>query len=137
MDKLSAQRRSDNMRQIRSKDTLPERLLRRWLHAEGYRFRLYRRDLPGTPDLTFPGRHKVIFVHGCFWHQHRGCKEGRVPGSRTAYWGPKLIRNQNRDIDAQQSLRRQGWKILVIWECEFENPDSVMRRARKFLDAPK
>ena len=89
MDKLSAERRSANMRQIRSKDTTPELALRRMLHRLGYRFRLHRKDLPGKPDLVFPSRRKVIFVHGCFWHQHPACREGRVPRSRLEYWEPK------------------------------------------------
>jgi DNA mismatch endonuclease (patch repair protein) len=118
MDKLSAERRSANMARIRSKDTKPEVLLRRLLHAEGYRFRLHRKDLPGKPDLVFPSRKKAIFVHGCFWHQHPGCREGRVPGSRREYWEPKLARNQQRDTAALIALKALGWDVLTVWECE-------------------
>jgi DNA mismatch endonuclease (patch repair protein) len=133
MDKLTAEGRSDNMRQIRSKDTAPEILLRRMLHREGYRFRLHRKDLPGNPDLVFPGRRKVIFVHGCFWHQHHGCREGRVPGSRREYWEPKLARNQQRDATALARLREHRWQFLVLWECEMKDADTVLKLARQFL----
>jgi DNA mismatch endonuclease, patch repair protein len=121
------------MRRIRSKDTSPELALRSLIHRLGYRFRLHRKDLPGKPDLVFPSRQKVIFVHGCFWHQHPECREGRVPGSRLEYWGPKLRRNQERDADAQASLKGQGWKCLVLWECELKNISAAERKVRKFL----
>ena len=133
VDKLSAQRRSANMRQIRSKDTSPELLLRRLIHGLGYRFRLHRKDLPGNPDIVFPARRKVIFVHGCFWHQHQLCREGRVPNSRLEYWGPKLRRNQERDALAQSSLRQQGWQYLVIWECELRDSTAALKRVKGFL----
>ena len=133
MDKLSAERRSANMRQIRSKDTKPEVLLRRLLHAQGYRFRLHRKDLPGKPDLVFPSRKKAIFVHGCFWHQHPGCREGRVPGSRPEYWEPKLARNQQRDAAAQAALKEQGWHCLTVWECELKDAATVMKNVTDFL----
>jgi DNA mismatch endonuclease, patch repair protein len=133
MDKLSAERRSENMRQIRSKNTNPEVLLRRLIHAQGYRFRLHRKDLPGKPDLVFSSRRKVIFVHGCFWHQHPGCREGRLPSSRLEYWGPKLQRNRQRDLANRLELKRKGWTCLTIWECELSDTDAVMKRVRRFL----
>jgi DNA mismatch endonuclease, patch repair protein len=133
MDKLSTERRSANMRQIRSKDTKPEVLLRRLLHAQGYRFRLHRKDLPGKPDLVFPSRKKAIFVHGCFWHQHPGCREGRVPGSRREYWEPKLARNQQRDAAAQAALKEQGWRYLIVWECELDDATSAIKNVVSFL----
>lgn len=134
MDKLSQQRRSDNMRQIRSKDTTPELILRRLIHMMGYRFRLHRKDLPGKPDLVFPGRKKVIFLHGCFWHQHKGCREGRLPGTRREYWGPKLARNQERDALSEAALKSLGWGVLTLWECEVEKePAVVLRQLRRFL----
>jgi DNA mismatch endonuclease (patch repair protein) len=133
MDKLSSERRSANMARIRSNDTSPEIALRKLIHGIGYRFRLHRKDLPGRPDLVFPSRRKVIFVHGCFWHQHPECREGRLPGSRLEYWGPKLRRNQERDADAQARLKSQGWKNLVLWECELKNIDAAERKVRKFL----
>jgi DNA mismatch endonuclease (patch repair protein) len=133
MDKLSAERRSANMRRIRSKNTAPELLLRRMLHRLGYRFRLHRKDLPGKPDLVFPSRRKVIFVHGCFWHQHSGCREGRVPGTRLDYWEPKLTRNQQRDAAAQLAMREQGWRFLVVWECELKDTTAALRTVKRFL----
>jgi DNA mismatch endonuclease (patch repair protein) len=133
MDKLSAEHRSQNMRQIRSKDTAPEVLLRQMLHRCGYRFRLHREELPGKPDLVFPSRRKVIFVHGCFWHQHPGCREGRVPGSRRDYWEPKLARNGQRDRSAQAALKEQGWDYLVLWECDLKNASTALTTAQKFL----
>lgn len=121
------------MARIRSKDTSPELALRRLIHRLGYRFRLHRKDLPGKPDLVFPSRRKVIFVHGCFWHQHPQCREGRVPGSRPEYWGPKLRRNQERDADAQARLQAEGWKYLVVWECDLKNIGAAEQKVRKFL----
>ena len=137
MDKLSVERRSANMRQIRSKDTAPELFLRRLLYRKGYRFRLHRKDLPGKPDLVFPARRKVIFVHGCFWHLHPGCREGRVPESRRSYWEPKLARNRQRDVMAQASLAEQGWKTLTVWECELaKESGELLSRLIDFLGAP-
>ena len=133
MDKLSAERRSANMRQIRSENTAPELLLRKILHRLGYRFRLHRKDLPGKPDLVFPSRLKVIFVHGCFWHQHSGCKEGRVPQSRREYWEPKLSRNQKRDAASQMCLEELGWRFLVVWECELKDTAAALRTVKRFL----
>jgi DNA mismatch endonuclease (patch repair protein) len=137
MDKLSTERRSANMRQIKSKDTAPELLLRQLLHRSGYRFRLHRKDLSGKPDLVFPSRRKVIFVHGCFWHQHPGCREGRVPGSRRDYWEPKLLRNQQRDSAAQTALGERGWNELTVWECELgKDIRSTVERVVEFLASP-
>jgi len=133
MDKLSADRRSENMRRIRSADMKPEMMVRRLAHKLGYRFRLRRKDLPGKPDLVFVGRRKAVFVHGCFWHQHRRCREGRLPKSNRAYWKPKLIRNVKRDAAAIAQLTRAGWRVLVVWECETKEAESVRRRLRKFL----
>ncbi len=134
MDNLSPERRSANMRQIRSKNSGPEIVLRSLVHRLGYRFRLHRKDLPGKPDLVFPGRRKVIFVHGCFWHQHKGCGEGRLPGTRREYWAPKLARNQERDALSQAALKSLGWGILTLWECELEvGPAVISRVIRRFL----
>jgi DNA mismatch endonuclease, patch repair protein len=133
MDRISVERRSANMRRIRSTNTSPELALRRFLHGLGYRFRLHRKDLPGKPDLVFPGRRKVIFVHGCFWHQHSSCREGRIPGSRVEYWGPKLNRNQTRDAANQGLLKEQGWNVLVIWECELKDLKCIRSRVKYFL----
>lgn len=121
------------MSKIRSEDTKPEVLLRSLLHKAGYRFRLHRKDLPGKPDIVFPGLRKVIFVHGCFWHQHPGCREGRLPGSRQNYWRPKLERNTQRDEIAMRELRKEGWDVIVIWECETALPD-LLNIVRSFLE---
>src|SRR5579872_3688501 len=132
-DKLSAERRSANMRRIRSKDTGPELALRSMVHRLGYRFRVHRKDLPGTPDLVFPSRRKVIFVHGCFWHQHSGCGEGRVPASRREYWQPKLKRNQFRDARNQILLKDDGWGVLTVWECSLKKPKLLVKALQRFL----
>jgi DNA mismatch endonuclease, patch repair protein len=137
VDRISTEVRSANMRSIRSRDTVPELLLRRMLHNAGYRFRLHRKELPGKPDLVFPGRRKVIFVHGCFWHQHPGCAEGRVPQSRRDYWEPKLTRNRERDAMAQAALKQQGWQYAVIWECELKNARAAMKVITRFLSATR
>lgn len=133
MDKISPQRRSANMRAIRSKGMKPEMLVRRLVHSLGYRYRLHRKDLPGKPDLAFIGQRKAIFVHGCFWHQHPGCREGRVPGSNTGYWGPKLARNAERDRENEARLRAAGWRVLTVWECETGQPDALSARLISFL----
>jgi DNA mismatch endonuclease (patch repair protein) len=133
MDKLTPERRSENMRKIKSKGMKPELLVRSLAHRLGYRFRLHRRDLPGMPDLSFPGLKKVIFVHGCFWHQHTKCREGRLPKSRQEYWIPKLGRNIARDMEHTAALKKEGWRVLTLWECEIENGAQIERRLRKFL----
>lgn len=120
-DKLSVERRSANMRAVRSKDTKPEMLVRRAVYALGYRYRLHRRDLPGKPDLAFIGKRKAIFVHGCFWHQHEDCREASKPKSNGGYWGPKLARNVERDANNVDALHRAGWQTLIIWECDMAN----------------
>ena len=123
--------RSENMRRIRSKDTAPELIVRGLVHSLGYRFRLHRADLPGRPDLVFPSRKKVIFVHGCFWHQHICIS--RKPRSNQQYWLPKLQRNVARDAQHKSDLRRLGWRCLVVWECEVKNEASLIRTVRRFL----
>lgn len=124
--------RSANMRAIRSKDMLPELRVRSLVHNLGYRFRLHRKDLPGKPDLVFPSRKKVIFVHGCFWHSH-SCKRAHVPKSNVSYWVPKLELNRVRDTKNVNALRAAGWKSLVIWECEARRSFPVVPKVRKFL----
>jgi DNA mismatch endonuclease (patch repair protein) len=131
-DKISPERRSENMRRIRSKDSKPEMQVRRLVHAMGFRYRLHRKDLKGKPDLVFAGKRKVIFVHGCFWHGHDGCREGRTPGTNQTYWGPKIERNRERDATNIQVLEKQGWEALVVWECEIETRN-VESRIRQFL----
>ena len=122
------------MQAIRKTDTKPELIVRKLVYSLGYRYRLYRRDLPGTPDLVFSGRRKVIFVHGCFWHQHERCRLANKPRSRTQYWLPKLERNKDRDIKNLLALRKLGWKTLVIWECETSDKDQLRERLLRFLE---
>lgn len=120
------------MSRVRSKGTKLEMRVRRIVHAMGYRYRLYRRDLPGCPDLVFPARRKVVFVHGCFWHRHEGC--GRLPKSRLDFWLPKLESNRQRDLVNQERLRGMGWSVLVVWECELRNAEALAERVRSFLE---
>jgi DNA mismatch endonuclease (patch repair protein) len=135
MDNLTPERRSENMRRIKSKDTKPERQVRSLLSSCGYRYRLHRADLPGCPDIVFPKKAKAIFVHGCFWHMHGRCTAGRFPRSRLDYWVPKLLRNKKRDTTARARLRRMGWSVLVVWECELDRPNLLTKRLRDFLSA--
>lgn len=134
-DNLTKTERSALMARVRSKNTKPEIVVRRLTHAAGYRFRLHRRDLPGTPDLVFPSRRKVIFVHGCFWHGHTEatCRLARVPKSRRDFWISKVQYNRARDVANTRRLITSGWKSLVIWECELRNCAKVLWRITRFL----
>lgn len=134
-DKLSPERRSVNMRAIKSKDTKPELEVRRLVHSMGFRYRLHRKDLPGRPDLVFAGRRKVIFVHGCFWHQHPAteCLDGRRPKSNTSYWDLKLQRNVDRDIENRKALEGADWQTLVVWECELKDQNKLTAKIKAFL----
>ena len=123
------------MARIGSKNTVPELAVRRLLHCLGYRFRLHRKNLPGKPDIVFPSRRKVIFVHGCFWHAH-GCKIGRPPKSRPEFWGPKLARNRARDEQQADELKKAGWDVETVWQCETKDLDLLAERLGKFLGPP-
>jgi DNA mismatch endonuclease, patch repair protein len=125
--------RSANMRAIRSKDMMPELVVRSLVHKLGYRFRLHRTDLPGKPDLVFPARRKVIFVNGCFWHSHE-CRIAHVPKSNQGYWGPKLQRNRVRDAKNVEELKAGGWKVLVIWECQTRKEHELVKQVSRFLE---
>jgi DNA mismatch endonuclease (patch repair protein) len=124
------------MQSVKTKDTGPEQVVRRVLFAAGYRYRLHRRGLPGSPDIVFPGRRKAIFVHGCFWHSH-GCAKGKAPKSRLEYWGPKLKANRARDTRNRHDLLSLGWDSLVIWQCELGNIDRLFARLTRFVDSPQ
>ncbi len=129
----SAALRRRIMQAVKSKDTGPELLVRRLLHARGYRYRLHKRSLPGCPDLVFPSRRKVIFIHGCFWHGHHCPRGARVPKSNTDYWTTKVAGNRARDQAARKRLRAGGWIVLVLWECELRDQERLTRRAERFL----
>lgn len=132
MDNLSKQERSERMSRVKSADTGPEMIVRRMVHGMGFRYKLHVRDLPGTPDLVFPRLGKIIFVHGCFWHQHPGC--GRLPKSRQDFWTGKLSQNRVRDIRNQRKLRYLGWRILIVWECQLKR-DFLPTRLLRFLES--
>ncbi len=136
-DTISRERRSENMRRIRSKGMYPELFVRRLLHRMGYRYRLHRKSLPGHPDIIFPKLKKAIFVHGCFWHRHsaRSCKIARLPKSRLDYWIPKLERNKQRDATAVSGLRQLGWKTHVVWECEIADETRLSDSILNFLNS--
>ncbi|MBM3298334.1 MAG: DNA mismatch endonuclease Vsr [Deltaproteobacteria bacterium] len=120
--------RSRNMAAIRCKDTSPELRVRRLLHHLGYRFRLHRRDLPGSPDIVLPKHRTVVFVHGCFWHRHPGCRYTSTPKTRADFWANKFEQNIQRDHCQQQQLREMGWSVMVIWECELRDLQSLKAR---------
>lgn len=136
-DRLRPDVRSRLMSRIRSKNTAPELLVRRLLFGLGYRFRLHSTTLPGHPDIVFPGRRRVVFVHGCFWHRHAGCKFAYTPASRESYWLPKLRRNVERDHENQAALERLGWSHLIVWECELSDLTALTRRLTDFLGPSK
>lgn len=131
-DNRTPESRSALMSRIGGKNTAPELTVRRLLHALGYRYRLHRRDLPGTPDIVFPSRRKAIFVNGCFWHAH-GCRIGRPPKSRPEFWEPKLERNRARDKRNRSDLRAKGWNVLTVWECQTRKPDALSTKVLSFL----
>lgn len=131
-DPLSRQQRSERMSRIRGVDTKPEMAVRRFVHGMGFRYRLHAKELPGHPDLVFRPRKKVIFVHGCFWHQH-DCDQYRMPKSRKEFWFPKLKKNVERDQYVYVQLKTQGWRYLVIWECQLKELVSLRQPIKEFL----
>ena len=135
MDSLSPEERSEIMARVRSKNMRPELAVRKLVFALGYRYRLHARDLPGSPDLVFRPREKVIFVHGCFWHRHADCALARMPKSRLEFWTRKLEGNRKRDEKNNRALAREGWKVLTIWECQLKNLARLEGRISRFLDA--
>lgn len=133
MDVVSPTRRSAMMARIRARDTKPEMAVRKAAHRLGYRFRLHRRDLPGSPDLVFPARKKIVFVHGCFWHSHEGCRFAYRPKSNVEFWEGKLRKNRERDIRVKGELECMGWDVLVIWECETVDSGLVASRLQEHV----
>lgn len=135
MDTLTSRERSVRMALVRSRATRPELIVRRLVTALGFRPRLNHQGLPGRPDLVFPSRKRVIFVHGCFWHRHsaKACRLARLPKSRLDFWLPKLEGNRRRDMAIERRLRRLGWKVMTIWECELAKPNVVAARISRFM----
>jgi DNA mismatch endonuclease (patch repair protein) len=137
-DSLSTERRSWNMSRIRGKHTGPEMVLRQMLHKRGFRYRIHDSKLRGKPDIILPKYRTVIFVHGCFWHRHKNCRDATVPKTRTRFWLDKLNGNVVRDIRNRRALQRQGWSTLTVWECQLKKPvpivDRVERRLRHRLE---
>lgn len=126
--------RSALMQKVRQRHTKPELIVRRTVHALGYRFRLHRKDLPGSPDLALP-KHKIaIFVHGCFWHRHPGCRLASTPKSNSEFWNDKFRRNVERDSRKETELRDLGWRVMVVWECETRDPENLRRLIKNFID---
>lgn len=134
MDTISQAKRSEIMGRVHSKDTRPEMLVRRLVHSMGYRYRLHRKDLPGTPDMVFRGRRKVIFINGCFWHRHEGCALARIPKSRVDFWEQKLEANKARDARTIQALQEAGWDVLTVWECQLRDIVTLQSTIVAFLE---
>lgn len=137
LDSPISSKRSALMASVRQKDTGPELAVRRCLHHLGFRFRLHRCDLPGTPDIVFPGKKKIIFVHGCFWHRHEGCKKATTPKTRAAFWMEKFEANKERDRRKLSELDNLGWRSLVVWECETKDLPALAARLRIFLESSR
>lgn len=134
MDKVTPEKRSLIMAAVRSKNTSTELTVRRLIHGMGYRFRLHNKSLPGSPDLVFPSRRKVIFVHGCFWHRHARCRYSTTPKTRVAFWMEKFEKNVARDRRIRRELKKLGWDILQIWQCELSDLERVAKRIGAFLE---
>jgi len=133
MDIISKERRSWNMSRIKGKDTRPEIAVRSLIHKMGYRFRLHRKDLPGKPDIVLPKYNTVIFVHGCFWHRHKGCKYAYTPKSRVKFWKDKFAETVNRDKQHLKQLKENGWEVFIVWECETKDMDKLKKILNKML----
>ncbi|MCA1535047.1 DNA mismatch endonuclease Vsr [Bradyrhizobium sp. NBAIM03] len=133
MDHITPARRSWLMSRVKSRNTGPELRVRKVAHALGYRFTLHSSSLPGKPDLTFPRLRSVIFVHGCFWHRHQSCSKASMPNSRPEFWAAKFKRNVERDTRVRSELRRRGWRVCVVWECETKKPAVLRSKVRRFL----
>ena len=132
-DHLTKEKRSWNMSRIKSKDSVPEIRVRKLLHSLGFRYKLYDPKLPGKPDLVFPKYKTVLFVHGCFWHRHKGCKYAYMPKTRQNFWKTKFNSNIERDIKVQKQLNSSGWKILIIWECELSEFETLINKLEYHL----
>ena len=136
MDIYDRQKRSELMSKVRSSDTKPELIVRRKLHSLGFRFRLHSKSLPGKPDIVLPKYRSIVFVHGCFWHHHTNCGKSKLPTSNAEFWRTKIYQNVTRDSLKTEELKKLGWCVLVIWECETKN-GSFETKLRAFLDTGK
>jgi DNA mismatch endonuclease (patch repair protein) len=132
-DVFSQEKRSWIMSRVKGRDTKPEILVRSFIFRMGFRFRLHRRDLPGTPDIVLPRHGKVIFVHGCYWHGHKSCPRSKRPTTNENFWNNKLDGNIKRDKRYRRELRQIGWKVLTVWECETKSPEKLLRKLERFL----
>ena len=123
------------MRRVKQRDTAPELIVRKILFAAGYRYRVHRRDLPGSPDVVFPGRRKIIFVNGCFWHGHENCLRASLPRTRFLYWKERILKNQERDVRSIAALEKLGWIVATVWECETRDLSFLEERLVRFLES--
>jgi DNA mismatch endonuclease (patch repair protein) len=136
-DNLTPGKRSELMSRIRSSNTKPELTVRSILHRNGYRYSLKRKNLPGKPDIVLVRYNIAVFVHGCFWHQHAGCQFSFMPKTRIEYWGKKLQNNADRDKRIVAALKKLGWQVLIVWECEIKNPSLILERVTQIIEAIK
>ncbi|NLA25700.1 MAG: DNA mismatch endonuclease Vsr [Bacteroidales bacterium] len=132
-DVFDKEKRSKIMSSIKSKDTKPELIVRRLLHSMGYRYRLHRKDLPGSPDIVLSNYKKVIFIHGCFWHGHKGCSRAKLPKTNTEKWQQKISKNMKRDMESIEKLHSLGWAVLVLWTCEIKDEENLKRELEDFI----
>ncbi|HOB52797.1 MAG TPA: very short patch repair endonuclease [Acidobacteriota bacterium] len=132
-DVFSKEKRSWIMSRVKGRDTKPEIIVRSLVHRMGFRFRIHRRDLPGKPDIVLPRHKKIIFVHGCFWHGHKLCRYSKRPTTNKLFWNKKLEGNIERDKRFRRMLSRKGWEVLIVWQCEIQKPQTLLRKLEKFL----
>lgn len=133
VDHVNRTKRSLIMAAVHSEDTGPEMAVRRMVHALGFRYRLHVSKLPGRPDLVFPARQKIVFVHGCFWHRHNGCRYATSPKTNRGFWEAKFAENVGRDRRTRRALRSMGWEVLTVWQCELKRPEKLVERLNEFL----
>lgn len=133
MDTLTKKQRSWNMSRIKSRNTQPEKIVRKFISKRGIKYRLHVKKLPGKPDIAIDRKKKVIFINGCFWHQHKGCKRRAMPKTNIKYWLPKLKRNAEKQKQDIKQLEKKDWKAYIIWECEAKNKNRLIKKLRKIL----
>ena len=133
-DVFTKAKRHEIMASIKAHDTKPEKAVRSIIHRMGFRFSLYRKDLPGKPDIVLPRHDKVVFVHGCFWHGHTNCRKSTIPATNTEFWTDKITKNKIRDMKVKRQLRQAGWQVLVVWECEITRTETLIKKLKKFLE---